>query len=92
MKNLSVCGIDCNACKFFLDKTCTGCREVAPIGKTPWNGRCDHYDCAAKKSLAHCGKCEKFPCPTLKEWASGENPERIQNLIEFNLTEERAAK
>ena len=92
MKNLSVCGIDCNACKFFLDKTCTGCREVAPIGKTPWNGRCDLYDCAAKKSLAHCGKCEKFPCPTLKEWASNENTERIQNLIEFNLTEERAAK
>ena len=92
MKNLSVCGIDCNACKFFLDKTCTGCREVAPIGKTPWNGRCDLYDCAAEKSLAHCGKCEKFPCATLTEWASNENTERIQNLIEFNLTEERAAK
>ena len=84
MKNLSVCGIDCNACKFYIDKACAGCREVAPVGKTPWNGRCDLFDCAAKGNHDHCGQCEKFPCPTLKEWASNENTERIQNLIDLN--------
>ena len=84
MKNLSVCGIDCNACKFFLDKSCAGCLKVAPEGKTVWNGRCDLYDCAAKENLDHCGQCKKFPCATLKEWASNENTERIQNLIDLN--------
>lgn len=83
-KNLSVCGIDCNTCKFYLEKSCAGCRIVAPEGKTVWNGRCALYDCASEKKLEHCGKCVNFPCDTLKEWASSENPERIQNLIDIN--------
>ena len=83
MINLSVCGIDCAACRSFVEKKCGGCRVVAPDGKCVWNGRCDLYDCCSKKELQHCGKCDQFPCDTLKEWAAGENPERIQNLIEL---------
>ena len=81
--NLSVCGIDCSKCKFFADKQCAGCRISAPAGKCIWGGRCALYDCAAKQNLEHCGKCAKFPCETLKEWASGENPERIDNLLDL---------
>ncbi len=86
---LSVCGIDCNKCSFFADKKCDGCRNVAPVGKCVWNGRCDLYDCAEKKRVPHCGKCPDFPCATLKEWASGENGERIQNLIDLNNSEKQ---
>ena len=82
-KELSTCGLDCAACNFYLERTCGGCRVVAPEGKCVWGGRCDLYDCVAGKNLDHCGACEKFPCDTLKEWASGEGSERIQNLIDL---------
>lgn len=81
--NLSICGIDCDSCNFFTEKTCGGCREAAPKGRCVWGGRCDLYDCAAAKGHEHCGKCADFPCDTLKEWASSENTERIQNLIDL---------
>ena len=81
---LSVCGIKCESCNFYIDKKCEGCRSVAPEGKCVWNGRCDLYDCCAARSHEHCGKCSDFPCSTLKEWAAGENGERIQNLVELN--------
>ncbi|MBQ2881008.1 MAG: DUF3795 domain-containing protein [Clostridia bacterium] len=82
--NLSVCGIDCNKCKFHTDASCKGCRAVAPEGKCIWNGRCDLYDCCSNQNLYNCGKCSQFPCKTLKNWAENENPERIQNLIDSN--------
>ena len=85
--NLSVCGIDCAVCKLFTEKECKGCRVAAPEGKCVWNGRCDLYDCTVRKKVPHCGKCSNFPCDTLKEWASSENKERIQNLIELNKQE-----
>ena len=79
--NLSVCGIDCNVCDFFIRQKCKGCRIVAPKGNCVWNGRCDLYDCCVSKKLPHCGKCATFPCDILKEWASNENTERINNLM-----------
>ena len=82
-KNLSTCGLDCTACNFYLENTCSGCRTVAPEGKCVWGGRCDLYDCVAGKNLTHCGQCEKFPCETLKEGAAGEGSERIQNLMDL---------
>ena len=82
--NLSVCGIDCDVCSFFTEGSCSGCRKVAVEGKCIWNGRCDLFDCCAKQNLENCGKCKSFPCDMLKEWASNENPERIQNLIDLN--------
>ena len=85
--NLSICGIDCSACDFFIESKCQGCRVVAPEGKCVWNGRCDLFDCLAKQKLSHCGKCSSFPCNMLKEWASSENTERIQNLIDLNSQE-----
>ncbi|MDR2515207.1 MAG: DUF3795 domain-containing protein [Christensenellaceae bacterium] len=74
---LSVCGIDCDACRFASERNCPGCR--AQEGKPFW-GSCALYACAAEKGLPHCGKCGEFPCSTLREWASAENPERIDNL------------
>jgi len=78
--NLSVCGIDCDACRFKKENKCEGCRISAPKGECVWGGRCELHDCVAGKSLPHCGKCKEFPCVVLQEWASGENIERIDNL------------
>ena len=47
MVKYSICGIDCDICKFKTEQS---------------------------------GKCSQFPCDKLKEWASNENPERIDNL------------
>lgn len=75
--NLSVCGIDCDVCKFKLNDNCVGCHNIK--GKVFW-GECELYQCNAEKNQLHCGKCSQFPCAKLKEWASTDNPERIDNL------------
>ncbi|MCH5321267.1 MAG: DUF3795 domain-containing protein [Eubacterium sp.] len=75
--NISVCGIDCDACKFNAEMGCSGCKNIK--GKVFW-GECELYQCNAQKGQEHCGKCCDFPCAKLKEWASSENPERIDNL------------
>ncbi|MCH5199038.1 MAG: DUF3795 domain-containing protein [Oscillospiraceae bacterium] len=75
--NISVCGIDCDACKFKIEMGCIGCKSIK--GKVFW-GECELYQCNAQKEQEHCGKCKDFPCAKLKEWASSENPERIDNL------------
>lgn len=85
--DLSVCGINCTSCGLYIEKKCKSCRVVAAEGKCVWNGRCDLFDCAARQDLVHCGKCKNFPCDILKEWASSENTERIQNLIDLNKQE-----
>ncbi len=77
MSNYSICGIDCDKCKFYLEQTCRGCRKME--GKIFW-GECELYQCCFQKKKKHCGQCEQFPCAKLKEWATGENPERIDNL------------
>ena len=73
----SKCGIDCEKCKFKLSEECKGCRENK--GVIFW-GECDLYKCLSEKNLDHCAECKNFPCDTLKEWSSSENPERIDNL------------
>ncbi|MBR5870766.1 MAG: DUF3795 domain-containing protein [Clostridia bacterium] len=77
MARYSVCGIDCDACEVGRSNGCAGCRENK--GNIFW-GACDLYACNAKKNQAHCGKCAEFPCAMLREWASSENTERIDNL------------
>jgi len=77
MASYSICGIDCDACKFKAEQGCKGCKAVQ--GRVFW-GDCDLYRCNAQKNQEHCGKCVQFPCDTLKEWAASENPERIENL------------
>jgi len=80
MANYSICGIDCDICKYKEENGCKGCRICAPKGECIWGGRCELYDCATEKNLPHCGLCSDFPCAKLKEWAASENPERIDNL------------
>lgn len=59
------CGIFCGDCEF-LDKDCTGCRQVH--GKPFWAEKykmevCRLYDCCVnEKTLEHCGLCEELPC------------------------------
>ncbi|MCL2519276.1 MAG: DUF3795 domain-containing protein [Oscillospiraceae bacterium] len=77
---LSSCGIDCESCEYFINKKCEGCYVCAPKGQCVWGGNCDLYECAANKNLPHCGMCDDFPCDMLKEWASSEGTERIENL------------
>jgi hypothetical protein len=77
MANYSVCGIDCDMCKFKIEQNCKGCRVIQ--GTVFW-GKCDIFACCKEKELEHCGKCSSFPCDMLKEWAASENDERIENL------------
>lgn len=77
MSNYSVCGIDCDVCNFKKEMNCKGCKEIK--GKVFW-GNCELYQCNIDKAQEHCGKCVEFPCSKLQEWASQENPERIDNL------------
>ena len=82
--NLSVCGIDCDACEYKFENKCEGCHIAAPKGECVWGGRCELYDCAADKKLPHCGKCESFPCEKLIVAHKNENPDgngiEIENL------------
>lgn len=78
MARYSICGIDCGPCRFQAEQGCRGRRESE--GKIFWGG-CDLYQCCSRdKKLKHCGKCPPFPCEILKERASSECPERIDNL------------
>jgi hypothetical protein len=77
MANYSICGIDCDLCRFKAEQNCKGCKTIK--GNVFW-GECDLYKCNSQKNQEHCGKCSQFPCNTLKEWASSENSERIDNL------------
>lgn len=74
---LSVCGIDCETCKYKTEMNCGGC--TAKECKVFW-GECELYQCCVQKGHKHCGQCKDFPCAKLQEWASQENPERIDNL------------
>ncbi len=82
--NISVCGIDCDACSFKNENKCTTCRIAAHDGKCVWGGRCDTHDCATNQGLNHCGSCQKFPCEQLLNIHKSENPEgngiEIENL------------
>ena len=84
MMNLSVCGIDCDACGFKQESKCEGCRISAPKGQCVWNGRCELFDCTAEKQVPHCGECGNFPCQKLQDAHRNENPDgngiEIENL------------
>jgi len=85
---LSSCGIDCDVCKFTVEKNCPGCHTLK--GNPFWAGDsvCDLFACADGKQLHDCGKCSGFPCEMLQEWANGtddttglpEDGQRIKNL------------
>ena len=80
--NISVCGIDCDACKYKEEQNCPGCRMHK--GRPFW-GECDNlYDCVVSKDLPHCGKCGDFPCQKLIDVHKAENPDgngiEIENL------------
>lgn len=77
MSNYSVCGIDCDICRYRTEQGCQGCSALS--GKVFW-GECELYMCNSEKKQEHCGRCAEFPCEKLTEWASNENPERIDNL------------
>lgn len=82
--NISVCGIDCDACQFKIDGKCDTCRISAANGKCVWGGRCDTHDCAINQKLNHCGECKNFPCEQLISIGKSENPDgngiEIENL------------
>ncbi len=84
MANYSVCGIDCDDCKFKTERNCKGCKIIQ--GNVFW-GKCDLYICCKEKQLENCGECSVFPCDKLKEWAASENPERIDNFRKIILIE-----
>ena len=68
---LSSCGINCDVCKFTVDKNCPGCHTLK--GKPFWAGdsTCDLFACADDRQIQDCGKCGEFPCGMLHKWANG---------------------
>ncbi|MFA0816143.1 MAG: DUF3795 domain-containing protein [Anaerofustis sp.] len=62
---ISVCGTLCEECPQYPEE-CRGCPEIG--GKVYWAGYvgaqiCPIYECCvSEKQLAHCGRCEVFPC------------------------------
>ena len=89
--NISVCGIDCDACSFKKENKCSSCRIVAAKGQCVWNGRCETHDCAINQGHSHCGECTKFPCQKLLDIHKSENPggngieiENLRNLLKSN--------
>ena len=76
---LSSCGLDCDGCGIGQEKNCPGCHACE--GNPFWSdGTCDLYACATERRLENCAACENFPCDMLQEWATGEGPERVENL------------
>jgi hypothetical protein len=62
---ISVCGLECDACRAF-GTVCKGCR--LENGKPFWTKNegkrfCEMFSCCVyKKKLNHCGECEEVPC------------------------------
>lgn len=62
---LSVCGIICGECNFYLNG-CKGCLKVK--GKPFWteetiNRICPIYECSInEKKFINCGDCKELPC------------------------------
>ena len=83
--NISVCGYDCHACKFFKDKECAGCRIAAPLNKCVWGGGCDLHNCATSKGFNHCGQCPDFPCEMLVTAMTNESGEQGREKAFDNL-------
>ncbi len=65
IKEINVCGTDCNACNHYHD-TCSGCKETN--GTPFWISTikidvCKIYHCCNHiKHLKHCGNCHDLPC------------------------------
>jgi hypothetical protein len=67
MKNfeaLAYCGLFCGGCKNYKENmNCQGCRNEKSLVDD-----CPTRACAIKRGLRHCGECDEFPCPVLKEF------------------------
>ena len=78
---LAYCGLDCGRCDCRAKTNCPGCQAAG--GRMFW-GECQVATCCMGKGLAHCGKCDEFPCDVLKEFAyskeHGDNGQRIERL------------
>ncbi len=46
MANFSICGIDCDRCRFKTEHACNGCKEAK--GNIFW-GKCELFQCNADK-------------------------------------------
>jgi len=71
MANYSVCGIDCDTCKFKKEQNCKGCKVI--------KGKVFCVTLRLIGRIASCAACAPLFLG-LKKWASSENPERIDNL------------
>lgn len=60
------CGLCCSTCGYRERMDCGGC--VASQGH-PFHGECPIAVCCQAKGLAHCGKCEIFPCGLLRQYS-----------------------
>jgi len=69
---VAACGIACEVCKLLRDEACEMCGCVpGPDERVPKKQQlilaelgfvCKVLDCASKKKLDYCFKCEEFPC------------------------------
>ena len=68
------CGLVCETCEFRESCHCGEC--IKSLGN-PFHGKCPVAECCIGKRLAHCGKCENFPCALLEQYST--DPEHGDN-------------
>lgn len=54
----SVCGINCETCRYFIQHICEGCS----IQNSNLEAKCRIWICADEKGLKSCRNCGTFPC------------------------------
>lgn len=84
----SRCGILCNECEYKGPMNCDGCIIIT---KPFWGDQCPVKSCCENEKLEHCGKCQKFPCDLLNQFAydkeQGDNGKRIEQCKKWNFIE-----
>lgn len=84
MKVESRCGLLCSRCGYREPMHCPGCVET---DRPFWGESCPVKSCCQGKGLAHCGRCDRFPCELLRQFAydkeQGDGGKRIETCGEW---------
>ena len=84
MANYSVCGIDCDTCRFQTEQNCNGCRSNQ--GKIFW-GDCELYQCNAKKEQV--ASRHKSVRETIRRFFLIHSHTGVRQRVASQLTDER---
>ena len=85
-KNISVCGADCAACKFYSDKVCKGCNECeGRVFHCPQGKECAIYHCCVNENFYEsCIECPDIPCAV---WKKTRDPNMSDSEFKASISE-----